>query len=339
VTASPPQPRARLAQLRRAFGALGSIAPVTLAFGFGLASLHACGGTTGASAQVALSTAALDPGSGAVDCNAASPYDFFVVEDFESGAATGWYTNNEVCYACQNATNQCLDSGTTDVWIDPTDPYPADCGAPLDQCMQQCLAIQPSPSYGTDPLQSTLIPEGGRCGSHYALQVLGGPFIAADGAVGVRFCAGTIDGGTCGIDATSYDGIAVWMRTAPGFANDPHILVTDRYTDTANNKLIALADQADEMAVQPFCNYSPPPATPSGLSGYQAGCDKFGTYANVNQNWQLFLLPFEEMRQGGWGRQQNQLDLSGIMSIEIDYGQGSWDLWIDDVAFYRRKSP
>ncbi len=326
------------AVLRRALERAGTVAPLAGCIS-AIALAHACGGTTGTSATAQAEGQSVDPGSGPVNCAAADQYDFVTIEDFESGAATGWYTNNEDCYTCQTATNECLDAGSTDVWVDPSAPYLADCGAPLNECMQQCLAIQPSPSYGSDPLPAAPIPDGGRCGSNFALQVVGGPFVAADGAVGVRFCPGALDGGTCGIDASSYDGVAVWMRTAPGFGNDPRVTVTDRYTDSANNKLLALGDQAGLTTVPPFCNYNPPPATPSGLSGYSAGCDKFGSYATIDPDWQLYLFPFAEMRQGGWGRQQAQLDLTGIMSIEIDYAQGSWDFWIDDVAFYRSKSP
>ena len=83
-----------------------------------------------------------------------------------------------------------------------------------------------------------------------------------------------------------------------------------------------------------YCDPNPAPVTPTGMSGYSAGCDKFGSYATLTTTWQLFLLPFSEMRQGGWGRQQPQLDTSGIFSIEVDYTQGSWNFWIDDIAFY-----
>jgi hypothetical protein len=31
------------------------------------------------------------------------------------------------------------------------------------------------------------------------------------------------------------------------------------------------------------------------------------------------------------------LDTSGLFSFGIEFGRGSWDLWIDDVGFYRRK--
>jgi hypothetical protein len=58
----------------------------------------------------------------------------------------------------------------------------------------------------------------------------------------------------------------------------------------------------------------------------------------MTENWKLFVLPFEEMRQGGWGKQRPQPDLTAIVSIQINFTVGTWDFWIDDIAFYRRKA-
>ena len=198
------------------------------------------------------------------------------------------------------------------------------------------------------------IPNGGRCGSQYAMHVVGGAFLNWGGSLGRRFASACPNGGigTCGIDVSQYDGVAVWMRAAQGngtspTGNLPRVIVADKYTDTSYNQLlVACGGTVTPKAGCPnyllptnYCDPNPPPVTPSGLSGYAAGCDKFGSYATLSIDWQLILLPFSEMRQGGWGRQQGQLDTSGIYSIEIDYTQGSWDFWIDDVAFYKLNRP
>jgi hypothetical protein len=287
----------------------------------------ACGGTSGYPLAVQTQPAQVDPGSGPFDCSVSDPYSFYMIEDFASGAMTGWYTNNEVCYPCQTGTDQCLETGTWDVWLGGA----ATCSASaLSSCIAQCLAVQPSPPYSADPMPATLIPNGGRCGSLYALQVLAGPFINWGGSVGRKLIAPCPDGGgdegICGFDASSYDGIAVWMRTAPGYANTPRFTVTDKYTDTSYNQLLI------NQGLTPYCNPNPPAQNPI------AGCDKFGSYADLTENWQLFLMPFSEMREAGWGRQEPQLDTSGIMSIEIDFAQGSWDFWVSNVAFYRLNS-
>lgn len=284
----------------------------------------ACGGTSGAPRPIETVPAPVDPGSGPFQCNATDPYTFYMIEDFESGTATGWYTNNEICYPCQTGTNECQESGTWDVWLGGA----ATCStSALAVCTAQCLAIQPSPPYSADPMPATLIPNGGRCGSLYALQVQGGPFINWGGSVGRKLIFPCPDGGgdegICGFDASSYDGVAVWMRSPTGYANTPRVTVTDRYTDTTYNQMLI------SQGIVPYCNPTPPPENPA------TGCDKFGTYADLSPNWQLYIMPFSEMREAGWGRQEPQLDTSGIMSIEIDFAQGSWDFWISNVAFYR----
>jgi len=287
----------------------------------------ACGGTSGPPIAIQASPAEVDPGSGPFECSAANPYTFYMVEDFASGTATGWYTNNEICYPCQTGTDECAETGTWDVWLDGA---PACSAAALALCTEQCLAIQPSPPYSADPMPATLIPGGGRCGSLYGLQVEGGPFINWGGSVGRRLIAPCPDGGgdehICGFDASSYDGIAIWMRSAPTYANTPRITVTDKYTDSSYNTMLL------SQGIEPYCNPYAPAENPA------TGCDKFGTYEDLTQNWQLFIMPFSEMREAGWGRQEPQLDTSGIMSIEIDFAQGSWDFWLSNVAFYRLNS-
>jgi hypothetical protein len=309
------------------FRAAGVGAALSLAAISGASIVGACGGTDhGPPAPAAASPLATDPGSGPYQCSVEDPYEVHVIEDFEgagSGAATGWYTNNEICYECQIASDDCIDSGTWDVWLNGA----AECSWPaIDQCLEQCLAIQPSPSYGVDPLPAARIPDGGRCDSQFAMQVLGGPFVHWGGSLGRRLVDVCPDGGqACGFDASSYDGVLLWMRTAPGYTANPRVIVSDRYTDTNNNQALALTPQGA------YCDPTPPAAYPSH------GCDKFGTFVDVSENWTLYVLPFAEMRQAGWGVHEPGIDTSGIMGIEFDFAQGTWDLWIDDVGFYRLK--
>ena len=76
-----------------------------------------------------------DPGSAPADCTADSAYELLSFDDFEFGAATGWYTNNEICKTC---------------------PMPPD-----EFCSIKCKAIQPSPSYFDDPLPAIGLPMAG----------------------------------------------------------------------------------------------------------------------------------------------------------------------------------
>ena len=294
----------------------------------------------------------VDPGSGPVDCSLANPYQFLVdgthSENFEFGAATGWYTNNEVCYPWTQATTECAEAGVvcypgsqaTPACIAAGSKLPgvwstcfgtgavdcADAGA-LSLCATECLSIQPSPPFNADSLPAEAIPNGGRCGSLFALHVRAGPFFNWGGNIGTRF--------PVAFDARGYDGIAVWMRTAPGFTNVPRITISDQFTDSQFNQdllnkgAVASCDPNPDCAVQ---------AAQGNSNCYNMGCDTFGSYAPLIENWRLFVLLFEEMRQGGWGKQRPALDLSALLSIQISFPVGTWDFWIDDIAFYRLKT-
>ncbi|MDP9000990.1 MAG: hypothetical protein M3O46_12855, partial [Myxococcota bacterium] len=274
-----------------------------------------------------------DPGSGPIDCNVVNPYEMLFDgthgENFEFGAATGWYTNNEVCYPWTQATTECAEAGMVcypgsqatiecqrdgapvGVWSSCFGSGSVDCAdaaSALAPCQKECLDIQPSPSFSADQLPAEPIPNGGRCGSLYALHVRAGPFLNWGGNVGTRFPQP--------FDASSYDGIAVWMRTAPGFANAPTVTLSDQYTDSQYNQ----ARQQQHLPV--YCDPNPNcqvQTSQGNANCYNVGCDTFGVYVPLTENWRLFLLPFDEMRQGGWGRQRPQLELSALLSVQVSF--------------------
>ena len=59
----------------------------------------------------------------------------------------------------------------------------------------------------------------------------------------------------------------------------------------------------------------------------------------VTDDWQLYLLPWDALAQ--WpcpNRLAGGIDPADIAKIEIKFVQGStYDLWLDNVAFYRRR--
>jgi hypothetical protein len=66
------------------------------------------------------------------------------------------------------------------------------------------------------------------------------------------------------------------------------------------------------------------------------GCDAFGSYVDLNSDWHFFTLPFDEMRQAGWGRRAAYFDIQHLTGLTFFYTQGSWDIWLDDIALYKR---
>ena len=66
-------------------------------------------------------------------------------------------------------------------------------------------------------------------------------------------------------------------------------------------------------------------------------CDRFGAEIELGAEWRFFEIPFAGMKQRGFGRKVTKPDVKGILGVSIGFGTGSWDFWIDDVAFYRER--
>ncbi|HYO93874.1 MAG TPA: hypothetical protein VER33_05150 [Polyangiaceae bacterium] len=250
------------------------------------------------------------------DCSLgeATALELLVLDDFELGAASGgWYTNNDVCEPCQLLIEERIQ---LDIALDqnPTGADLLDRYAALAQetavCRRRCEAYS-SPTLFEKPLPAERIP-GTRCGSTYALRTRGGPFAGWGTSLGVQLSPP--------VDASDWDGIAFWARRAPEHRGVVRLEVVDGRTSGAP----AGPEQ------KPFCN---PNHTDDTL---REACDKFGTFINVPVDWQLFTIPWADLLQGGWGVQAPRLERDDLRAMAFQAGRGSWDLWFDDVGFYRR---
>lgn len=184
----------------------------------------------------------------------------------------------------------------------------------LTACRDECVATQwPTPVF-TKPLPASLIPGGGRCGSRYALNVKSGPLISWGGTIGLRF-APVLDG-------SEWEGIAFWARVGTGSRTPVRIELGERHTD----------EKFDE-GNGPLCN---PLHTDDDT---ETGCDKFGTALQLGPDWKFYAIPFDELRQKGWGKRAPYFDRWGLRSLSFQFERGVWDLWIDDVRLYRRAEP
>jgi len=251
---------------------------LVLAFG---SLVSACGGTDeGRTTEKLAQEPVFDPGSAPVLCEAygQGPLEFKTLEDFELGAATGgWYTNNDICQKCDKLVAEAA----------PSDD--------IAECESRCSSSQiPSPRQKplaadvivTQLNQQTEAVSAPRCGSHYALHVRNNvPLLDWGIVIGDQFRPG--------LDACDWDGIAFWGRKGPSSPAAVRIQLSDRSTD--ENYVTAEGT--------PPCN--PDASRDETLQG----CDKFGSYAMLSQNWQLYLLDFSEMRQAGWGKHVDQLDV------------------------------
>lgn len=300
--------------------------------------MAACGGSTDSPRPEAgpgpALPAYLDPpasddpaGPTVVSCDERQDIELSSIEDFELGAAGGWYLSNDVCSVCQefvNAADAIRNAGQQITRADELQSLIAE----LDACRPGCEEAAQLPYYFDNPPVTEPIP-GGRCGSRYAMHVKGGPFLVWGGNMGFSFSPP--------LNATSLDivdpmtnemrqgrdlqGITFWARLGGASNNNLRVEVGEKHTEGTytgfNGGPICMPNTTDDNS--------------------ELGCDKFGAVAQLRADWQQFLIPFDEMRQAGWGRRAEQFDLTGLISFSIFYAQGTWDFWIDDLAFYRRK--
>jgi hypothetical protein len=73
---------------------------------------------------------------------------------------------------------------------------------------------------------------------------------------------------------------------------------------------------------------------PSGEPVSEA-CDRFGVGIGLQEDWRFYAIPFASMRQRGYGKQADCLDQDAIIGFGFYFGSGDWEIWIDDIRFYR----
>lgn len=83
-------------------------------------------------------------------------------------------------------------------------------------------------------------------------------------------------------------------------------------------------------------------ADPLGLAiapAYERCGDVWARPVGLTPEWQFFKVPFTELRQEGWGKELQYLDLSRIALVRFTWAVGWIDFWVDDVRFYRTPRP
>jgi hypothetical protein len=271
-------------------------------------------------------TAPSERATGGINCTERTDIVLESIENFELGAAGGWYLSNDVCSDCQDIINQADAIRNAGQAVTQADRL-AELDADLDACSVRCLDVLDTPYYFDNPPVAEAI-EGGRCGSSYAMHIKGGPFIEWGGNMGFGFAPPLNASDVTVLDPDTlaerpgegFKGISFWARLGEtGGNNTLRLEVGEKHTD----------QNYPGLDGGPICT----PNTTEANSEY--GCDKFGFTALLRSDWQQFLVPFAEMRQQGWGMRAEYFDLTSLMSFSIFYPQGTWDFWIDDLAFYR----
>ena len=147
--------------------------------------------------------------------------------------------------------------------------------------------------------------EGGANGSGYAARMMGTIATAAVTYAGMGF---NITDPKAQFDASQYDGLAYFIRKAPGTTARVRLKVPDVNTD------------------------------PDG--GVCQECfNDFGADMSVDDEWKQWMIPWSAMTQmQGWGNPRPPaIDSKTITSIQFqtqDKGQ-KFDVWVDDLAFIK----
>jgi len=76
----------------------------------------------------------------------------------------------------------------------------------------------------------------------------------------------------------------------------------------------------------------PDPPAPTDQCG-----DAFTASVILTTEWELFLVPFSELRQGGWAKASREFQASAIYSVQFGTSSGNADIWLDDVGLYSVK--
>jgi hypothetical protein len=81
-----------------------------------------------------------------------------------------------------------------------------------------------------------------------------------------------------------------------------------------------------------YCYGTEPPPSESERCG-----DGFAAPITLTTEWQIYVIPFTQFQQIGFGKQAPYLDLRSIYQVAFELPVGYTDVYIDNVTFYRRQ--
>lgn len=156
--------------------------------------------------------------------------------------------------------------------------------------------------------------DGGRCGeSRYALRLQARGLHIYGGAFGINFFLGPEDGSV-------WEGLSFWARRGSDSGRSLFVALSDKYTDESSGA--PLWEDGE-----PYCS--------DQTDVVEEKCDRFGAGVGLDTEWRHFRLPFADMRQRGFGKTAPELDTQNLLGLSFGFEVGDWDIWLDDVAFYR----
>jgi hypothetical protein len=334
----------------------------------------ACGGTQGAEpvdAGVDATASALgpeDPDPCGASQTFAETHDILPIATFDSASNNGLASASGTIYVSSDATGilwGCFSAGASCDVSTESQIYSAQVGPiACSNCLgnadgggcEGCECATGNGNAGQEVLPSSET----RCGDSYALHLRAD---TADGGglsmwgmnVGIDLrhnpnCPDQTnpDAGSaanpCVFDASGWTGIAFWALLGPGSsATTALVTVGDPQTSSqlGGNEAPELSYPNNLLKCgNPPCADNHPASTACVSTDVPPClCDPFGKAVGMVNHWEFYTIPFADMRQKGYGRPETTFDLAHILNFTFNLGLGDWDVWIDDISFYKDKSP
>lgn len=142
----------------------------------------------------------------------------------------------------------------------------------------------------------------------YAMHVTATGFTGWGSGLGVDFRAGKKP-----YDASLMSGVRFWARVGDNKNTRHRVQLADATTDALGGK----------------CN----PAT-TAVDGEKCE-DHFGKNLTFTTSWTLYVLPFSELSQIGWGKSAAALDKTTVYGLQVTAkAKLDVDLWLDQIEFF-----
>jgi hypothetical protein len=199
-----------------------------------------------------------------------------------------------------------------------------------------------APKSAGDPFIAYALPES-RCEqSNYAFHLLGQDIATCvsdvtgrqgwGATLAITLNANSLDTGLARepYDASEWDGFAFWVRRGDQPSNGGVLAsAKDRYTGRPPESLEedAYCETKDSIVVD-----GESIRTPDSFK-----CDGFGLAALADTDWRFVRVPFANLQQKGFGVPSplGEFEATTMSALEFGFGAGDWDVWVDDVTFYR----
>ena len=295
---------------------------LVVALGFGLV---ACGGTDDGrpSGVPPKSSDAVDP------CRAAEGYEFETLVDFDPPEGEmPEATRSQDC----DPANPCTFNFNFDkVNTPPGNPPP---GVEPPVCPE--VQFYSDPTYMQPNLQGHSV--GTRCGEpEYATRLVATNLAVCTNEQGRMGWGGSLsltfaNSASEAIDVSEWDGFSFWVKKASPATRSAFITAAvDNYTAGFNN----IEDPFDDDR---SCDSRGAPLDENGeIIPDTEKCDGFGVAITLADDWTFVPVRFAGMRQKGFGMPSHlgHLATDEFVRLQFLVSAGDWDVWIDDIAFFR----